>query len=335
MTSSSRPAIRVAPTPSVRRWSSDHGYNPELVARWAEFYPDLPALLRALDRPAKTFIRLNALRGDPQETVRRLEAKGVRLAPTALPAAWEVLETPFSVGATEEYLMGRYYVQDLSSLLASLALEPRRGERIADLAAAPGGKTVALADAVDNQAALFAFEPPGDRVRSLESNLHRCGVTCAAVCPWPGQEAPGLGVTFDRVLLDAPCTGEGVIQRDPNRRKGHLGEYEACASVQWELLDAAARVLKPGGRLVYSTCTLAPEENELQIQRALESGLYDVEDLPAALRKVRLGDAPLLPGLTQVGPLRLDPRVARTAHALPHPHGTLGFFVACLRRRAS
>lgn len=325
--------IRVPPTPALRRWSQTHGYSPELVARWGEFYPDLQALLAALASPPRTYLRLNRARGDPRETLRRLQTKGFGLRATGLPHVHEVLEQPFSVGATDEYLFGRYYLQDAASVLAPLALEPRPGERVADLCAAPGGKTVVLADVTDNRAALLAFEADPDRARALESNLQRCGVRSAAVYPVPGERAVELGLTFDRVLLDAPCTGEGVVQRHPGRRRGHLGEYAACARVQRSLIEAASELLRPGGVLVYSTCTLAPEENELQIQAALASGRFELEALPAPLRDVRLQGRALLPGLTHVAGTDLDPRLERAAHALPHLHGTLGFFLARLRRR--
>lgn len=325
--------IRIPPTPSLRKWSEANGFSPELVARWAEFYPDIKSLLASLQSPARTYLRCNGLRGPPRETIRRLAEKGFELAPTPLAGAYEVRAAPFSIGATEEYLLGRYYLQDLSSLLAPAALEPERGDRIADLAAAPGGKTIMLADLVANDASIFAFEPDASRSRSLESNLNRCGVRCAAIYASPGQAAAQLGLAFDRVLLDAPCTGEGVIQRDPHRRRGHLGEYAECARIQADLLRTAFDILRPGGVLVYSTCTLAPEENELQIQRVLDAGWFDLEALPPPLARAAFGGQALFPGLTRAGGRKLDERIVRTAHALPHMHGTQGFYVARLRKR--
>jgi len=278
---------------------------------------------------------MNPLRGDPKETQRRLEEKGFRLEETGLPGTLTVLEAPFSAGATEEYLLGRYYLQDASSALAGFALEPRPGEAIADLCAAPGGKTIQIAGMTGDRAAIFAFDADPARARALESNLQRCGVQSAAVYPRPAQEAQAMGLQFDRILLDAPCTGEGVVQRDPGRRMGHLGEYEACARDQRELVDLAQRLLRPGGLLVYSTCTLAPEENELQVQRAvLESG-FKAEPLPPLLRDLRLNGHALRPGLTRIAERDLHPSVALGAHALPFPHRTLGFFVARLRKEAS
>lgn len=328
-------AIRVAPTPALRKWSREHGFSPELVARWGEFYGELPEFLRALERPASRFLRINPLRGDVQETWRRLEEKGFRLEESGVPLTLRVLEEPFSAGATEEYLLGRYFLQDASSALAALALEPRRGETIGDFCAAPGGKTVSLAGLTGDDAAIFSFESDAERARGLEANLARCGVTSAAVYRRRAQEAADLGIQFDRILLDAPCTGEGVIPRDPGRRQGQLLEYAECAREQSSLLQAAARLVKPGGVLVYSTCTLAPEENELQVQYAIaELGLV-AEPLPASVTRLRLGGNPLRPGLTRLPGRELPPEIALGGHLLPHLHGCLGFYLARLRKEAS
>jgi tRNA (cytosine40_48-C5)-methyltransferase len=327
--------LRVPPSPALRRWSEAHGFSPELVARWGAFYGDLPELLRAMREPAPTHVRLNPLRGDPRETRRRLEEKGFRLEESGVPGTLRVAEAPFSAGATEEYLLGRYYLQDPSSALAPLALEPRPGERIADLCAAPGAKTVGLAALAGDRAALFAFDADTDRARGLQSTLQRCGVAGAAVYARPAQDAEQLGLTFDRILLDAPCTGEGVVQRDPGRRRGQLNEYATCARDQADLLGVAHRLLRPGGTLVYSTCTLAPEENELQVQEAVDRLGFRIEPLPDAVRNVRFRGQPLRPGLTRVLERDLAPEIAQAAHALPHPHGTMGFFLARLRKGAA
>lgn len=327
--------LRVPPTPALREWSERHGFSPELAARWGAFYGDLPQLLNAMSAPAPQHLRLNPLRGDPGETRRRLEEKGFILAETGVPLTLAVTTAPFSAGATDEYLLGRYILQDASSALAALALDPRAGESVADLCAAPGGKTIAMAGLAGDGAAICAFDEAPERVRGLTSNLDRCGVTSAAVHARPAQDALRLGLRFDRVLLDAPCTGEGVVQRDPGRRRGHLGEYDACARQQTALLEVASQLLAPDGVLVYSTCTLAPEENELQVERAVHGLGLRLEPLPAAVRGLRLGGHPLRPGLTNLLGKDLDPTLSQAAHVLPHPHHSMGFFLARLRKEAA
>ncbi len=134
----------------------------------------------------------------------------------------------------------------------------------------------------------------------------------------------------DKVLLDAPCTGEGTIPKDPQRRKGHMDEIPALCSLQAELVDAADRVLKPGGRLVYATCTFGPEENEAQVQRLIDRG-YRLETLPFD----RCGGVPLGRGVTEWPGLTLDSSMTKARRFLPGIHPTLGFFVASLRKGAA
>ncbi|HEX9816984.1 MAG TPA: RsmB/NOP family class I SAM-dependent RNA methyltransferase [Candidatus Thermoplasmatota archaeon] len=327
--------IRIPPTPALRRWSSQNGFAPELVARWGEFYPDLQGLLRAMAQAPQTWLRLNGLRAPPEDTLRRMRERGMILEDGPLPQAAKVVETEFSAGATPEYLSGRYFLQDLSSQLAPTALDPQPGERIADLSAAPGGKTVAIADMMGDDGVIAAFEIDRARHQALTSNLARCGVTSAVSWAKPGQSAKDLGEQFDAVLLDAPCTGEGVVSRDPRRRMGQLQEYESCAREQASLLETAAAITRPGGRIVYATCTLAPEENELQVERAVKELGLVVEDLPQQLRDVKVGGQALFPGIQKLGTRELIPDVSKTLHALPHLHGILGFYVARLRKEAS
>jgi tRNA (cytosine40_48-C5)-methyltransferase len=327
--------IRIPPTPALRRWSAENGFSPELVARWGEFYPDLQGLLKAMAKAPSTWLRFNGLRAEPREALERLRSRGMDVQEGPLPQSATVVQSEFSPGATPEYLSGHYFLQDLSSQLAPTALQPQPGERICDLSAAPGGKTVAIADMMGDEGAIAAFEIDPDRHRALAANLARCGVTSCVSWAKPGQAAVELKQEFDAVLLDAPCTGEGVVSKDPRRRMGQLQEYESCAREQASLFSTAAAITKPGGRIVYATCTLAPEENELQVERAVnELGLV-LEPLPPALRDLSIAGQPLVPGLKKVGVRQLMPELSMTRHALPHLHGILGFYVALLRKEGS
>ena len=288
-----------------------------------------------MEQKVPTFIRFNGLRGDPRETAARMRDKGFLVKPGPLANSASLDEAPFSPGATTEYLLGRYFLQDLSSQLAPLALAPRPGDRIADFCAAPGGKTIAMADLMRNEGAIAAFEIDEHRHQSLVSNLQRCGVINCATWARPGQHASALAEAFDGVLLDAPCTGEGVIARDPTRRQGQLQEYEACSREQAALIDTAWRILRPGGILLYATCTLAPEENELQVDAAVRSGRFAIEELPPAIRDVRIEGNPLWPARPAIHGRELHPDLKRTLHALPHLHHCLGFYLARLRKEAT
>lgn len=322
--------IRVPPTPALRRWSQQHGFDAELVARWATFYGDVQRLVEAMQHNPPTYVRWNPLRADPEYTRQRMETRGFSFAPSGVPGTDRVIDAPHPPGATDEYLFGFYTLQDASSALAPMALEARPGQRVLDACAAPGGKTIQLAQT--RGVAVHAFEPDPARRRALVSNIQRCGANAVAVWPHEAQTLAALPWRFDVILVDAPCSGEGVAGRDPSRRHGNLQEFDACQKAQASILDSAWGALEPGGVLVYATCTLAPEENERQLHRFMKRHQARVEPLPEAVRNVRVNGKPLLPGLTRVGEQDLDPGLKHTRHTLPHLHQTQGFFLARVRK---
>lgn len=325
-----RSLARIPAGPKVREWSRRHGFSDWMVARWVRL-TDRPAqLLAGLEKRPPAYLRVNPLRGDAKEIRTRLEARGFELARTDLdPNVLRVHHAPISAGATQEHLMGLTTPQDLASASAPLALDARPGDTVVDLAAAPGIKTLHLAGAMENRGRIVAVEPDEERMRALRFNLERGGVANAVLRRHDGQDLPGEGWA-DKVLLDAPCTGEGTIPKDRKRRRGKPEEILHLAALQEDLLDTADRVLAPGGVLVYATCTLAPEENEMQVQRLLERG-YVLEDLPFDA----CGGEPLAPGVTDWPGADLDPSLRRARRFLPGIHPTLGFFVARLRKEGS
>lgn len=324
-------------TPAIRRWAAQNRFSPELVARWATYLPNPEDVLRGLLRPVPKYARLNPLRGDPKETVARLEKRGFKLervpfskdgVELRMGEAHRVVEEPFSLASTPEYLLGKLYVMDLASLSAPLALDAKPNERVLDMCAAPGGKTIVVCQRADDKVLMLAADTNRERCGSLIANLTRCHVRNAAVVNVSGQDLPakGLAGTADKVLLDAPCTGEGVIPKDENRRRGHLEEFARCAAEQRHLLDAAWRLLKPGGRLVYSTCTFAPEENEFALVAAAKLGFE-----PEALPFDAVGGVPLAPAIPEMEGHDLAP-ASRARRLYPHLHASMGFFVASLRK---
>lgn len=318
--------VRVAPTPAVRKWADRYGFTPELVARWAAFLPEPTKQLESFLRPVSRYVRVNTLRTNAADLQHAWERRGFKLTKIEAPdSRLEVLRVdkePYAVSATPEYLDGEAYLQDLASLLAPAALEPLPGERILDMAAAPGGKTTAIAELVNDNASILAVEPVPHRAAALTSNLRRLGIAGVGVAV-RRAETVALGRGFDRILLDAPCTGEGVLPRDRNRRTGNLDEHATLVALQQTLLSHAANLLVPGGTLVYSTCTFAPEECEAAVQFALGLGL-EPEPLPFD----KMNGVPLGAALTKAGPYTFGKEVAYARRAYPYIHDTLGFFVA-------
>lgn len=318
---------RFAAGPKIREWSRKHGFSDWMVARMLQLTNEPTRLLDGLLRRPPRYIRVNPLRITADECKTRLEAKGFELARNDLdPNVFRLRQAPHSAGATVEHMLGMTTPQDLASASVGLALDARPGDVVADLAAAPGIKTLHVAGDLGAFGAIVAVEPEAARMRALRFNLERCGVTSTVLRRERAQDLPGQAWA-DKVVLDAPCTGEGTLPKDRARRQGRPEEITQLCALQAELLHAADRVLKPGGTLVYATCTLAPEENELQVSRLLARG-YKMQALPFD----RVAGTALGKGVTAWPGLELDPAVAKARRFLPGIHPTLGFFVAKLTK---
>lgn len=320
--------------PQVREWAARNRFSEWMVGRFlavaqrAGLGPsDRLRFLDGLRRKAPSYVRCNPLRATPTQLATRLRARGFQIEATQMdPHVLHVIDAPISQGATLEHLLGWSSPQDLSSAAAPLALGARRGETIADLAAAPGMKTIHVAGDMDDAGALVAVEPDDQRMRALQMNLERAGASCTLLRQHVAQEIPGASWA-DRVLVDAPCTGEGTLPRDKTRRQGRIEETGRLSALQQDILDAADRILRPGGTLVYATCTFAPEENEVQVARMLQRG-YTIE--PTGLEACE--GVPLGHGITDWPGHELPEQMDLARRFFPGVHPTLGFFVARLRK---
>ncbi len=308
-------------TPFSRKLAERYGYDEFIIRRWERFFgrEETERLVRAMEEVPK-YIRVNTLKCDESKLLSRLERRGFRLRETEVRFCYEVVEEPYSVGATPEYLLGYYYVMDKSSCVPPLALKPEEGETVVDFAASPGGKTTMLAQLMNNTGRIIAIEGNRDRIQPLVDNIHRMGVLNTAVIHMNSAEFWKTGIKADRILLDAPCTGEGIIHKDPARKTSRGAEdIRFCSTLQRKMLESALRSLKPGGVLVYSTCSLTPEENELVIDEVLRE--HDVR-----LEEVEYGE----PAMTRVGDVELSPELEKAKRFYPHIHRCSGFFVAKL-----
>ena len=224
---------------------------------------ELPAFLRALEDSPALALRLNP---------RRAGAEAVAEAYVDSPVPWAAsgryLRPDARPGAVIAHWGGAYYVQEASAMAPAAVLDARPGERVLDLCAAPGGKSTQIAAGMDNRGLLVSNDPEPARAKVLAGNLERMGAANAVVTnALPGKLAPRLKEFFDAILVDSPCSGEGMFRRDPDaRREWNPLSPAGCAARQSEILDRAAAMLKPGGRLVYSTCTFNRLENEGSIQ---------------------------------------------------------------------
>ncbi len=302
--------------------SAKYGYDEWLVSRFLEYVPNVTDFLSKMEGTPTQYIRVNTLKTSRAELMKRLLSKGFELESTVIPEVFAIKKAPLVTGATSEYLLGHYYIQDLSSCMAVDALDIAPCQDVLDVAAAPGGKTTFMAQKMNNSGAIIAIEPNGRRARSMSFNLARCGVYNTCVLKMDALQIAKFEMKFDRVLLDAPCSCEGVIAKDPSRKRSHTPQdVDYCSRMQQRLVEAAASSVKPDGILVYSTCSFAPEENEMVVDRLLQ----DFSNI--TVEPIEFGSS----GLTRFGDFLFDDQLRNARRLYPHLHNTTGFFIARLR----
>ncbi len=269
-------------------------------------------------------IRVNTLRANGQEIISRLEKKGVVLKKLPFTRHGHiVVKSSFSLGAITEFLLGYYYVQEGAAQVPVEVLAPQPGEVVLDACASPGGKTTQLAAMMNNTGVLVALEKRPHRIERLVINLERMSVENSVVLYLDAVQVSELGMTFDKILVDAPCSGNYAGDKDWFEKRDVAG-IETSVKIQRSILRACLSVLKKGGVLVYSTCSLEPEENELQMQWLLEQ----FHDVVLEETTISIGD----PGLTDVFGKKLDASIAKCRRFWPYKTGTEGFFVAKVRK---
>jgi 16S rRNA (cytosine967-C5)-methyltransferase len=284
----------------------------------------LPREMAALNEGAALDLRINRLKCDDRERARAMLMRdGVEAARTPLsPLGLRVFER-IPLGTLETFRQGSIEVQDEGSQLASLLADARPGMRVVDFCAGAGGKTLALAAQMGNRGHLVACDVSAPRLERATQRLRRAGVSIVQRVPLSGARDKWVkrhALSFDRVFIDAPCTGTGTWRRNPDAKwRLDPRDLAELTKLQAEILDSAARLAKPGGRVVYVTCSLLREENEAQIERFLAGHpAFVLLPVAQAWHETIGGEPP-----AQGEMLRLTP--AR--------HGTDGFFVAVLERK--
>ncbi|GIW37692.1 MAG: ribosomal RNA small subunit methyltransferase F [Meiothermus sp.] len=282
---------------------------------------EFPHFLQALTGADRSYgLRVNTLKLSPEQL---LQISPWNLEP--IPWSPEGFYYPAEArpGPHPYYYAGLYYIQEPSAQAVGVLADPRPGERVLDLAAAPGGKTTHLAARMQGQGLLVSNEVDLGRMRGLLENVERWGAHVAVVSAPVEKLAWAWGAYFDKVVLDAPCSGEGMFRKDPEVvRHWGPGAPARAARVQQSLIAAAGELVRPGGLLVYSTCTFAPEENEQIIAQFLRNPGWELED------------AQIHPSFAPGVPVWGDgnPALARTARLWPHQLRGEGHFLAKLRK---
>jgi 16S rRNA C967 or C1407 C5-methylase (RsmB/RsmF family)/NOL1/NOP2/fmu family ribosome biogenesis protein len=288
---------------------------------------EYPEFLAALGRPALHALRANTLKADLPRVAALLDLPAVPLpwCPEAL-----LLPPDTHLGRHPLHTAGLFYLQEPSATAVVPVLDPQPGERILDLCAAPGGKATHIAARLRGEGLFWANEVDARRAGILIANLERFGVRNAVVSiEQPERLAERLGGFFDRVLVDAPCSGEGLFRREPESvREWSPAAVRGCARRQGHILEAAAECVRPGGVLLYATCTFAPEEDEVGIGRFLEAHPdFVLEKVPA-----RSGFSPGRPEWAPEVAAEVRGSLSRAVRLWPHGGPAEGHFLALLRR---
>ena len=282
-----------------------------MIGRFLEYMPDVEKCLALMEFSSNMYIRTNTIKIDPKSLLCLLENRDIEVESTELPEVYRIVRTALPIGATPEYLAGLYYIQDLSSCIAVEELGVSSIQQNLDMASAPGGKTTFMAQKMHNSGSISAIEYNRSRLPSVIFNLARCGVINTSLYNIDARFASRLNRRFDRVLLDAPCTCEGIISKDKTRKTSHQpSDIEESSRRQLEMLLEATRVAKQGSIIIYSTCSFAPEENELVINELLET--VETSSKAVVIEPVYRG----LPGLTHFGDRSFHSSLSRYCKAL-------------------
>jgi NOL1/NOP2/sun family putative RNA methylase len=267
----------------------------------------------------KKSLRINTLKTTEKELIPRLKKLGVKLEKIEYSDFGYYYESEFSLGAISEYLQGYYYLQEAASQLPPQVLDPTPEDTVLDMCAAPGSKTTEIAQYMHNKGTIVALDSEPRRLFALRNNLERCGITNAILYKKDSRFVPDLGIKFDKVLLDAPCSGNYAIEDEFFTKKSVDGIRER-SRLQKELLKAAIRVLKKDGVLVYSTCSLEPEEDEMNIDWVLSK----YPEMKLVETGLKIGDQ----GLTETFGKKLNPEISKCRRFWPTKTETEGFFIA-------
>lgn len=308
-----------------------YSYNEFLMEKLVQLFPhEISEFLEANEVQRPVTIRTNTLKTRRRDLAQALINRGVNLDPIG---KWSkvglvVYDSQVPLGATPEYLAGHYIIQGGSSFLPVMALAPQENERILDMSSAPGGKTTHIASLMKNTGVIFANDANKDRAKAIVGNVHRMGITNTVICNYDGRKFPSVMHGFDRVLLDAPCSGTGVIAKDTEvKMNKDEKDIQRCSHLQRELLLAAIDCCdaksSTGGYIVYSTCSILVDENESVIEYALNK--RNVKLVPTGLDFGK-------EGYVNFERHRFHPNMKLTRRFYPHIHNLDGFFVAKLKK---
>lgn len=302
---------------------SEVQFKEKFIERYKKL-TDWDAYCKECSKHIRKAIRVNTLKIEVNELKKRLEKQNFKLTqiPWCKEGFWIEGERT-DLGNLLEHALGYFYVQEASSMIPPVVLEPKENDSVLDVAAAPGSKTTQIGMYMKNTGIVVANDITGDRLASLGINIQRMGMKNAIVTKMRGQH---IKVEFDKILLDAPCSGTGTIMKsEAVVRDWNPSIGERLAVLQTKLISTAFNNLKKGGTLVYSTCTMEPQENEGVIS-------YLLETFPdAKLEEIKF-EGKRSNCILEFENEKYNPEVKKCLRIWPQDNGTEGFFVAKIRK---
>lgn len=274
---------------SEHAMSVEYSLPEELIDLWRRSYPqELPAILEGTRGPAPLFVRVNTTRISPSLLAQRLSAQGISASEVeGVPGALRL--SGCDAAALPEFAEGLFHVQDISSQLCAALLDAQPGMTVADFCSAPGGKSFTVAERMENSGELLACDLHEKRLRLVREGAARLGLSIIRTQQNDAAQYSAGLPQFDRILCDAVCSGLGVIRRKPEIRYKSLSDIDGLPEIQYNILNTSAKYLKKGGRLVYSTCTLNPAENEAVVAQFLEAnGDFSADSMRTYIRSAEL-----------------------------------------------
>jgi len=295
---------------------------------------DAEEFWKIIEKPLPKTLRCNTLKISPENLKKKLEEKGWKISQPYKSAPEIMLIEkslqPGELGKSYEHLLGYYYIQEISSMMPMLALQPKENDLLLDLCASPGSKTTQAAALMDNKGTIIANDVNIGRIAILAANTERVGATNIIITRHDAvqlcQKLKKMNFYFDKILLDVPCSGEGNIRSNPATFKmWNKKVIEKLSRMQRKIAESAIPLLKEGGELIYSTCTHSPEENELNVQYLLENFNLEIEEskLPIKTR----------PGLVEWQGEKLNEKMKYAHRIYPQDNDTEGFFLCKMRKK--
>jgi len=298
-----------------------------LFSRYHDIILDFKDFIDFLHRPQKISIRLNTLKCKPEIILNNL--KEFRLNQLKFYKDAYIIENGYGIGNHFTHQLGLIYVQEIASMIPAIVLEPQPNDVLLDLCASPGSKTTQLAQLMSNKGVIIVNEINYKRISSLIHNVKKCGLLNEVIILLPGEKIGDvLPNYFDKILLDPPCSAEGTIRKS-KKVLYHWGlkNIQKMSRIQKGLIVSSFRALKPGGIMVYSTCTVAPEENEGVIDYLLKK-FPEAEVLPIDISHFKIRG-----GVIKWQNEHYDTRVKNCARIYPQDNNTAPFFVAKITKR--